>query len=215
MQTIQILVIDHRPLIGRGVSLLLNTYPGFQVIGQAQSTPEALKQMEFQAVDVVLIDVDMPGSHGGIEAIAALRQASPYTRIIVLTNLLEAATIHQALRAGAISYLLKNVSLDELAEAVRAAYRGIPTLSSEATSMLVRRVAMPAHSSRSLTAREQQVLDLMSRGLNNHQIASELHISLSTVQFHVSNILAKLGAHNRTEAATLAIRRRFDEGGTA
>ena len=215
MEAIRILVVDYRALIGRGVSVLLNSYPDFDVIGEAQSGHEALKRIEFQAADVVLMDVDLPGPLDGSETIAALRRASPYVRIVVLTNLQDAATIHEALRAGAISYLLKNVSIDELAEAIRAAYRGIPTLSSEATSVLVQRASMPVQTSPSLTAREQQVLDLMSHGLKNHQIASELHISLSTVQFHVSNILAKLGARNRTEAATLAVRRRFGEGGAA
>ncbi len=211
MQPIRILVVDSRPLIAKGVSVLLNSIPDFDVIGQARSVQEALQQPATPTADVILIDVDMPAPDAGTGMIPALRRASPYAHIIVLTNLQDAATIHQALQAGAISYVLKNISIDELAAAVRAADKGIPTLSAEVTGVLVQRAAEPDHPPRSLTAREQQVLELMSRGLNNQHIASELRVSLSTVQFHVSNILAKLGAHNRTEAATRAVRRHFGE----
>lgn len=215
MPGIRVLVIDQRALISKGITVLLSSFPDFEVIGAAQSSREALELASTQAVDVMIIDVDLPGPKGGIELIGALRQAAPYGRIIVLTNLKDASTIHQALRAGAISYLLKNVSIEELADAIRAAYSGVPTLSAEATGALIQRETATGPAGRSLTAREQQVLELMARGLNNQQIASELSISLSTVQFHVSNILSKLGAHNRTEAATYAVRRRFGEAGPA
>ncbi len=207
MPAIRILVVDSRALIGRGVSVLLNSYPDFEVIAHAQSGVEALKEAQAQSVDVVIVDVDLPGPEGGTEIVAALRRACPYARIVVLTNLEDAATVHAALEAGATSYLLKNVSIEELAGAVRAACQGLPTLSAEVTSVLVQRPALPGLATKSLTAREQQVLELISRGLNNNQIGSALHISLSTVQFHVSNILAKLGARNRTQAATFAVRR--------
>lgn len=213
MQSIRVLVVDHRALISKGVTVLLNGLPGFRVIGQAQSGQEALRLVGLEGVDVMVIDVELPAPMNGVETIAALRRACPYARIMVLTNSQDAGTIHHALRAGAISYLLKNVSIEELADAIRAAHEGIPTLSAEVTSVLIQREALAGHAGRSLTAREQQVLELMSRGLNNQQIASQLSISLSTVQFHVSNILSKLGAHNRTEAATYAVRQRFGSAG--
>jgi DNA-binding NarL/FixJ family response regulator len=211
MPAIRILILDYRALISRGISTLLQGFPDLDVIGQAQSTPEALKLLEIETADVVVLDVDLPGPSGGLEAIAAIRRAAPYARLVVLTNLQDPGTIHSALRMGATGYLLKNVSVEELADAIRAAYRGVPALSSEVTGVLVKRAMLPEQLPASLTSREQQVLDLMSRGLNNQQIASQLSISQSTVQFHVSNILAKLGAHNRTEAATFALRQRFGQ----
>ncbi len=206
MQALTILLVDHHALIGSGLSLLLGTYPDFEVVGQARGREEALKLLQYQGTDVVIIDVEMPGPTSGPEIIAAIRQASPYTKVVVLTNLVDAATIQAALRAGAMSYMLKNISGEELARAIRAARQGMPMLSPEVTLTMIQQATAPAHLMRSLTAREQEVLELMARGWNNRRIASDLNISLSTVQYHVSNILSKLDVHNRTEAAAFAFR---------
>lgn len=211
MPPIRVLVLDYRALIARGISALLRGLPDLDVIGEAQSLSEALKLLEPHTTDVILMDLDLPDPAAGLSAIAAVRRMAPYARVVIVTNVRDSGTIHAALQAGVISYLLKNVSLEELAEAVRAAYRGMPTLSAEVTDVLVKRSPLPSQFPEGLTAREQQVLELMSRGLNNQQIALQLSISLSTVQFHVSNILAKLHAQNRTEAATFALRQRFRE----
>ncbi len=122
-------------------------------------------------------------------------------------NLLDPAIIHDALSAGVLSYLLKYSSADELIHAIKSAYRGIPALSPEITKVLIEEVSNPI--AYHLTSREQEVLELLSRGLNNNEIANQLTISLSTVQFHVSNILNKLGVHNRIEAATFAVRHKL------
>jgi NarL family two-component system response regulator LiaR len=206
MQAITVLLVDHHALIGSGLTLLLGTYPEFEVIGQARGRDDALKLLQYQGTDVVVIDVDMPGPTSGTETIAAMRQASPYTKIVVLTNLVDRGTIQASLRAGAMSYMLKNISSEELARAIRAAKRGMPMLSPEVTLTMIQQAMAPMHLMRSLTAREQEVLELMARGWNNRQIGSELNISLSTVQYHVSNILSKLDVHNRTEAAAFALR---------
>ncbi len=206
MQAIRILVVEYRTLIRSGISALLDRYPDLEVVGQVQNGHEALGFVQSQPVDVVTVDIDMPGPLGGAELISALRAASPYARILVVTNILETAMIHSTLRAGAVSYLLKNITVEELAQAIRSACQGVPTISPEATHMLFKQTSTPAEIMRSLTAREHQVLGLMSRGWNNHQIALELSISLSTVQFHISNIFAKLDVRNRTEAATFAVR---------
>ena len=124
--------------------------------------------------------------------------------MVILTNILEEIIIHDALRQGVSGYLLKNSSAEELVHAIRSAYQGIPTLSPEVTQVLIHNVTIP--NGFHLTSREYQVLDLLAQGWNNHDIAKELSISLSTVQFHVSNIFNKLEVHNRIEAATFAVR---------
>ena len=209
LDPIKILIVDYHALVCSGISALLNSYPDFQVVGQALSAEEAFRILEYQDPDVVTVDIDMGGQISSIEVIRVLRHRSARTRIVVLTNIVEEAMVHDALRAGAITYLLKNISPDELAQAIRGAHQGKPTLSPEVTHMLIHRVAAPIPAVNHLTAREREVLDLIARGRNNNEIARELSISLSTVQFHVSNILSKLDLHNRTEAAAFAVRSEF------
>ncbi len=211
-QPIRVLVVDSRALIRRGIGALLEGCTGLRVVEEARNTQEAIECIQKQAIDVVTVDIDMPGWAGGVDVIAAIRRAGPYAQIVVLTNVQDRASIRAALKAGALSYLLKNISVEELADAIRAAHQGVPTLSTEVTSTLMLQPAEPAPDAGRLTAREQQVLELMSRGMNNQQIAIHLSISLSTVQFHVSNILNKLGARNRTEATALALRHQLTEG---
>jgi DNA-binding NarL/FixJ family response regulator len=159
-----------------------------------------------------VLDIDLPGNLGGIELIRVVHHNSPHTHFVILTNSVEPVAIHETLRAGALGYLLKTVSIDELAQAIRAAHHGLPALSPQVTQVLIGQASPSREHLLRLTARERDVLDLMARGLNNQQIAAELHISLSTVQFHVSNILDKLDVHNRTEAATFALRHHLASG---
>jgi NarL family two-component system response regulator LiaR len=151
-------------------------------------------------MDMVMPDMD------GATATHAIRQQFPQVHVIALTSFKEGELIRNALEAGAIGYLLKDVSAEELAEAIRAAHAGRTTLSPEAAQSLVQSVIQPPSPGFDLTDREREVLTLMIEGLNNTQIASSLSVSPSTIKSHVSNILSKLGVTSRTEAVTLALR---------
>ena len=151
------------------------------------------------------MDMVMPGMDGAA-ATRAIRQQFPQVQVIVLTSFKEGELIKNALDAGAIGYLLKDVSADDLARAIRAAHSGRPTLSSEAAQVLIETANQTPAPGFDLTEREREVLRLMIEGLNNTQIAGKLTVSPSTIKSHVSNILSKLGVASRTEAVTLALR---------
>ncbi len=211
MPEIRILIVDHHALVRSALRALLNTYAGFDATGEANSGEEMLQLLNQQHFEVILLDIEIPGSRPGLEWLAAARTKCLETRVVVLTNQVDPASVQGALRSGAISYLLKNISADELAQAVRMAMQGVPVLSPEVTKLLIEHASAPAPAIGRLTTREQQILQLMTRGWNNHRIAAELSISLSTVQFHVSNILGKLHVRNRTEAAMLAVRHELNK----
>ncbi len=204
MGVIKILVVDRRAIVCSGISLILAKYEDFEVVGQAKSADEVFQLIPHIPVDVVCMDIDLPGPREGLEVIHGLQNISPFTRVVILTNVLEPSVVNDALKEGALGYLFKDASADELAEAIRAASLGTPTLCSEVIKILVKKVFLP--NTPYLTQREKQVLELVARGLNNQEIAGELSISISTVQFHVSHILQKLAVHNRIEAAAFAIR---------
>ncbi len=154
--------------------------------------------------DVVLMDLMMPEMDGAA-ATRAIRAKCPQIQVIALTSFPEEKLVQDALAAGAIGYLLKNVSADELARAIRAAHAGKPTLAPEAAQALIHAANQPPAPGSDLTDREREVLALMVKGLNNSEIAERLVVSQSTAKFHVSSILAKLGASSRTEAVALAL----------
>lgn len=207
-QKVRILVVDNHAIVCSGIASILSKYQEFEVVALAGSGQEALSWCEQYQPDVVLMDIDLPGEVSGVELVRRLSGKDFQIPVIVLTNNAETATIQEAMQGGATSYLLKNISVDELAHAVHSADRGISTLSPQVTQALIQAAITPSQDSSSnhLTRREQQVLELVSQGFTNHEIAVELSISFSTVQFHVRNILAKLGVHNRIEAATIAVR---------
>ena len=207
LREIKILIADGHDVVASGIAKVLDDITEFQVVGQAKNGEDALQLCEHRSPDVVSIDIDLPGPISGLEVIRRLQRKSPHTHILILTNLLDNAIITEALRGGVVSYLLKNSSIDELVHAVRAAHHGISTLSPEVTQVLVQEMSTPI--GYHLTAREMDVLEHLSQGLNNNEIAEKLSVSLSTVQFHVSNILNKLGVHNRIEAATFAVRHKL------
>lgn len=209
LRVIKILVVDRHAVVGRGVSTILDAYTDFTVVGQAESGEEALHLMEKCNPDIIAIDIDLAGGLSGLDVIRVLRRKYSDTQIVVLTNLLEEMTVKSALQAGVVSYLLKTASLDDLARAIRDAHRGIPTLSPDVTQLVIRELSSPIRNGRNLTSREYEVLALMANGSNNHEIAKHLNISLSTVQFHVGNILQKLQVRNRIEAAAFAVRNKL------
>ncbi len=204
MGAIKILVVDRRAIVRQGIALILGAYPDLKVIGQAKNGEEILQHFNGSFPDIVCMDIDIPGPATGLEVIRRIRELSPFTRVVVLTNRVEPQLVFTALKEGVLGYLLKDTSADELVNAIRGAFEGTPTLCAEAVNLLVRGPGVPELPS--LTARERQVLEKVAQGMNNQEIATALQISLSTVQFHVSHILQKLAVHNRIEAAAFAVR---------
>lgn len=212
---IRIMLVDDHAMVRNGLRLFLSSYDDLEVVAEAGDGQEALDLCLQVQPDVILMDIVMPGMDGPT-ATARIRQALPHIQVIALTSFLEEDLVRDALRAGAISYLLKDVGADRLAEAVRAAYQGRGTLDSAAAQILVQAARQPPSLGRDLTDREREILALLVEGQTNKAIARELSLSPGTVRIYVSNILSKLGAANRTEAAALALQqnlvRRDDRG---
>jgi two-component system, NarL family, response regulator LiaR len=203
---IKVVIVDDHVLVRSGLEVVLGMFDDIELAGQAGDGEEAVRLCSELSPDVVLMDLVMPGM-SGVEATRRILAACPDTRVVALTSFTEEDLIGETLRAGAIGYLMKNVSADQLAEAVRAAAAGRSTLAPEAADALVRSVSAPRPQAEALTAREQEVLKLMADGLTNADIADRLVIGVATVKTHVSSIISKLGVSTRTEATALAIRR--------
>ncbi len=206
MKPIRIVIVDDHDMLREGITSFLRAYPELQLVGEAASGAEAIRQCQELVPDVVLMDLLMP-EMGGVDAIRLIHDQQPNIRIIALSSFGEEELVRAALQAGATSYLLKNVSADHLAEAIRVTYSGLPTISPEVTTKLFSET--PSSYSEilePLTSRELEVLDLMARGLTNDEISLQLQLSKNTIKNHVSNILSKLGVGNRTEAASMAMR---------
>jgi NarL family two-component system response regulator LiaR len=202
---IRVLIVDDHFMVRKGLIVLLENFADeFQVVGDAGNAEDALYLAKEHQPHVVLMDMLMP-EIDGIEATQRIRQECPNTQVIALSSFSEEDQIQRALKAGAISYLMKNLSVDELANAVRKAAVGQSILSPEAAQVLIRATTRPQAIGHDLTEREREVLVLMKEGLNNRQIADQLVISNSTVKNHVSNILAKLGTSSRTQAVAMAV----------
>jgi NarL family two-component system response regulator LiaR len=206
--SIRVMIVDDHTMVRRGLEAFLKAKADLELVGEARDGCEALRVCEQVQPDVILMDLVMP-SMGGADATRAIRERWPQVQVIALSSFDEKELVQEALQAGAISYLLKNVSVDDLAEAIRAAYAGRPTLAPEATQVLIQTASQGPTPGHDLTPREREVLILMVEGLNNPQIAERLTISRSTARAHVSNILSKLGVSNRAEAITLALRRKL------
>jgi NarL family two-component system response regulator LiaR len=204
-QPIRVMLVDDHPMVRRGLATFLKVFDDLELAGEAASGDAAIQLCAQVLPDVVLMDMVMPEMDGAT-ATRAIRQQFPSVQVIALTSFKEERLVQNALQAGAIGYLLKDVSADELAQAIRAAHAGRATLSPEAAQALVHAAAQPPAPGGDLTERERAVLALMVEGLNNTEIAEKLVVSPSTIKSHVSNILAKLGVASRTEAAALAVR---------
>jgi NarL family two-component system response regulator LiaR len=204
MHRIRVLIVDDHAVVRNGLRFFLLAFDHLELIGEAGNGEESLEAATLMKPDVILMDLVMPGMDG-VSAIRAIRQKHPEIQLIALTSFADDQTVQAALKAGAISYLLKNVSAQELADAIQAAYNGRATLSPEATQALVRSMSGTPTPGYDLTPREKEVLQLMIDGLNNHEIATRLVIGLSTVKFHVSSVLSKLGVGSRAEAVAVAL----------
>jgi NarL family two-component system response regulator LiaR len=202
---IRVLIVDDHPMVRRGLATFLQVYDDLELAGEAAGGQEAIQLCARLQPDVVLMDMAMPEMDGAT-ATRLIRKQSPTIRVVMLTSFKDEILVQSALQAGAIGYLLKDVSADELARAIRAAHAGRATLSPEVAGVIVHAAGQPPKPGLDLTERERAVLALMVEGLNNTQIAGKLGVSPSTIKSHVSNILTKLGVSSRTEAVTLALR---------
>ena len=214
--TIRVLIADDAPLFRRGLYVVLSTEPNIEVVAEAENGEEAIFKAEECAPDVVLMDVRMPRVNG-IDAARAIRDSSPSTKIIMLTVSDEDDDLYEAIKAGANSYLLKEVSVEEVPEAIRAVVQGqsliSPSMASkllnEYTTLAKRAEEKSQYPAPALTSRELEVLKLVAKGQSNREIGEDLFISENTVKNHVRNILEKLHLHSRMEAVIYAVRERL------
>ncbi|WP_309717384.1 response regulator transcription factor [Armatimonas sp.] len=211
MDEITVLLTDDHAIVRQGVRAFLETQSDIKVVGEAGSGEEAIQLCEALAPDIVLMDLLMPGM-GGVEATRRVKAISPRTRVIVLTSYHEDEHVLPAIRAGALSYLLKDVAAGEIATAIRKAAAGEVTLSPAIAAQMMKAVTGERKSPEApgpespLTVREREVIRLIADGLSNTEIAERLFLSEKTVKSHVSNILAKLHVTDRTQAAVYAWR---------
>jgi DNA-binding NarL/FixJ family response regulator len=205
---IRILVADDHPMLREGLVAVLSTQPDFEVVGEAADGSEAVRLAEALRPDVILLDLEMPGTDG-VAALERLRDAGSEVRAVVFTAYDTDERILGALRAGARGYLLKGASRAEIFDAVRTVYAGGSLLQPGVTARVLEHLGRGDERAQAnqLTPRELEVLGLISEGLQNSEIAERLFVTERTVKFHVSSILAKLGADNRTEAVAIAARR--------
>ncbi len=205
---IRVILVDDHTVVRSGLGAVLETCDTIEMVGEAANGEEAVGLCERVRPDVVLMDLLMP-KMDGVTATGLIHERWPHVRVIALTSYKEKEYVEGVLKAGAIGYLLKNVTADELIAAIEHAMEGQPSLSPEATQVLIQKVNEPASPESDLTEREREILALMVDGKSNGDIADELVVSQSTVKFHVSNILTKLEVATRTEAVAYALKHRL------
>jgi NarL family two-component system response regulator LiaR len=207
-QTIQVMLVDDHNVVRSGLATFLKAYDDLELVGEAKNGLEALHLCHQKKPDVILMDLMMPVMDG-IAATRAILADYPDIKIIAMTSFEEEELVHGVLAAGAISYLLKNVTADELAKAIRDAVSGRSTLSPEAARVLIQATRPTKQPSCDLTEREMEVLNLVVQGQSNQQIADAMVISVATVKAHISSILSKLQVSSRTEAIAFAIKNKI------
>jgi NarL family two-component system response regulator LiaR len=208
-KTIRVLITDDHAVVRNGLSSFLMAYDDLELVGEAKNGEQAVLLCNKLHPDIVLMDLVMP-TMDGATAISLIKQKHPNIQVLALTSYKEHKLVQAALKAGAIGYLLKDISAPDLAAAIRSAFVGKPTLAPEAVEALI-------HASQEtenligndLTDREREVLKLMVEGLNNKQISERLYVSQSTAKSHVSNVLTKLNVNSRTEAVSIALRNKL------
>jgi len=202
---IRVMIVDDHTVVRSGLSAVLAVSENLELVGEAGDGEEAISICEKLQPDIVLMDLQMP-KMDGVTATKIIVERWPQTCVIALTSYKDKEYVEGVLKAGAKGYLLKNVSADELAAAINRACEGQPSLSPEAAQVLIQTVSDPSKPGSDMTERELEILALMVEGKSNNEIAEAMFISMSTVKFHVSNILSKLGVSSRTEAVALAIK---------
>ena len=209
---IRLLIVDDHKVVRNGLKVFISLYDDIEVVGEARNGQQAVEQCATHQPDVVLMDMVMPVMDGPT-ATRLIREQFPQVQVVVLTSFDEEEIVHRAIEAGAVGYLYNDVEEDDLIDAIRSAREGRPVLVPEAMKALMDRTVAPVESPavEPLTKREQEVLSLVAQGMTNPQIAEQLVISTSTVQFHVHNILGKLGVGTRTEAVAMAIQSKLIE----
>jgi NarL family two-component system response regulator LiaR len=205
-QPIRVIVVDDHAMLRKGLRFFITGFDDLELVGEAACGKEAITLCAEVSPDVVLMDMVMPDQDGAVTT-QIIREQNPAIKVIALTSFQEEQLIERALQAGAIGYLLKNVTAQDLAHAIREAHAGRSTLAPEATSVLVQATRQRADQPDfGLTRREAEVLDLLVEGLTNAEIAERLVISVATVKYHVRSVLGKLGVNSRTEAIAVAWR---------
>ncbi|MBE2270338.1 MAG: response regulator transcription factor [Anaerolinea sp.] len=201
---IRVLIVDDHQVVRQGFAVFLKAFPDLEFVGEAVNGEEAVQIAVQLQPDVILMDMIMPRMTG-VEATAAIRSQCPNIQVIALTSFTDnKQLVQEALNAGAIGYLFKDVSVVDLAKAIRMAYEGVPVLAPEATRLLIQAKTQRSSRDFNLSRRETEVLTLLVQGMSNAEIAEHMSVSASTIKFHVSSILGKLGASTRTEAVSIA-----------
>ncbi len=209
-QPIRVLIVDDHAMVRSGLKNFIYAYEWMTPVGEAANGADAVAFCATHAVDIVLMDMVMPGMDGSQATRQIVALGKPI-KIIVLTSFHEQDLVEQALKAGAMSYLLKNVTAEELAQAIQAAYAGRSTLAPEAAEALISLTREKPAQGSELTERERQVLALLVKGRSNAEMAAQLSISMATIKYHLSNIYSKLGAKSRVEAVTIALEHKLVE----
>ncbi|HYF10696.1 MAG TPA: response regulator transcription factor [Actinomycetota bacterium] len=215
---LRILVCDDHALFRRGLQMVLDSEPDLELVGEASDGEEVVARAQELMPDVILMDVRMP-KKSGIEAATEIKDALPHVKILMLTISDEEADLYEAIKAGASGYLLKEIPIDEVADAIRSVWAGQSRISPSMASKLLTEFAAiskasdekPQLATPKLTDREMEVLQLVAQGLNNRDIAKQLFISENTVKNHIRNILEKLHLHSRMEAVVYAVREKMIE----
>lgn len=205
---IRVLIVDDHGMVRKGLVAYLSNRPDILIVGEARDGCEAISQCEQLHPDVLLMDLVMP-EMGGVAATRVIHQRWPQVQMIALTSFQEKELVQDALQAGAIGYLLKNVTGDDLYQAICRAYAGRPTLAPEAIQALIRPNEEESTLGKDLTRREREVLGLLAKGFSNPEIAERLVVSRATVKVHISSILTKLNVSNRSEAISIAIQHKL------